>query len=279
MSNQLMKAIKYEVSGEVIDLKPETVKQYLVRGNGNVTDQEVLMFMNLCQYQKLNPLINEAYLIKFGSQPAQIIVSKEAFMKRAESNDTFEGFEAGIIYEINDEIHQVTGAVKPKKADLIGGWCKVYRTDRKKPIEVHVSIEEFGKNQATWKDMPLNMIRKVAIVNALREAFPNSLGAMYSEEEAPKEEVTSYQERERRDITPEEPQQEQQVDPLQQARQDLNEKFQLLGITTNEQITEYIQKHAPDAKKPPTLKDILGLISIVDEHIEFNANQNDELPE
>ena len=33
--------------------------------------------------------------------------------------------------------------------------------------------------------MPLNMIRKTAIVNALREAFPDNVGAMYTEEEAP----------------------------------------------------------------------------------------------
>lgn len=32
--------------------------------------------------------------------------------------------------------------------------------------------------------MPLTMIRKTAIVNALREAFPENLGAMYTEEES-----------------------------------------------------------------------------------------------
>src|SRR5690554_836745 len=32
--------------------------------------------------------------------------------------------------------------------------------------------------------MPLNMIRKSAIVNGLREAFPDSLGAMYTEDDA-----------------------------------------------------------------------------------------------
>lgn len=31
--------------------------------------------------------------------------------------------------------------------------------------------------------MPMNMIRKTAIVNALREAFPNNVGAMYTEDD------------------------------------------------------------------------------------------------
>ena len=279
MSNALVKAISYEVSGEKIDLQPDTVKKYLVRGNGNVTDQEILMFMNLCQYQKLNPLVNEAYLIKFGSQPAQIIVSKDAFMKRAESHEKFDGFEAGIIYEFNDEIKHVNGAIKPKKAELIGGWCKVYRSDRKQPIEVQVSIDEFSKGQATWKDMPLNMIRKVAIVNALREAFPNSLGAMYSEEEAQKsnvDDIPEYKPRDRKDITPNEssvatpPKQEdtKQNDPVQRARNEMMEKFKKLGITTSDAMKAYIAKHVPNASNPPTLQELTGLLAIMDMDLE-----------
>ena len=57
--------------GQVLNV--ETVKNYLVRGNGDITDQETLMFIELCKAQHLNPFINEAYLIKFGSQPAQTI--------------------------------------------------------------------------------------------------------------------------------------------------------------------------------------------------------------
>ena len=89
MTNQnavMASPISFEVNGSEVKLSGNTVRQYLVRGNGNVSDQEVVMFMNLCKFQKLNPFLNEAYLIKFGSQPSQIIVSKEAFMKRAEAN-------------------------------------------------------------------------------------------------------------------------------------------------------------------------------------------------
>lgn len=183
-NNELMNhTIKYEVNGEQINLSGNTVKQYLVSGNGNVTDQEVVMFLNLCKFQQLNPFLNEAYLIKFGSQPAQIIVSKEAFMKRAEMNPHYRGVEAGIIVERNNELKEVEGAVKLPNDKLIGAYAKVYRDDRDKPVTVRISLEEFGKGQATWKQMPMNMIRKTAIVNALREAFPNNVGAMYTEDD------------------------------------------------------------------------------------------------
>lgn len=185
MSNALMtKVTEFEVNGEAVKLTGNTVKDYLVRGNGNVSDQELVMYINLCKYQKLNPFLNEAYLVKFGSQPAQIIVSKEAFMKRAENHPAYEGFEAGIIVEREGELVEVEGAVKLPKDELIGGWARVYRNDRKQPINVRISLEEFGKGQATWKQMPLNMIRKSAIVNAQREAFPETLGALYTEDDA-----------------------------------------------------------------------------------------------
>lgn len=184
MSNDLMtKATEFEVNGEPVKLSGNMVKQYLVRGNGEVSDQELVMFINLCKYQKLNPFLNEAYLVKFGSQPAQIITSKEAFMKRAENHPAYEGFEAGIIVERDGELKEIEGAVKLSNDKLIGGWAKIYRSDRQKPITTRISLEEFGKGQATWKQMPLNMIRKSAIVNAQREAFPETLGALYTEDD------------------------------------------------------------------------------------------------
>lgn len=184
-NNALMtKKVSYEVNGETVDLTGNTVKNYLVRGNGAVTDQEVVLFLNLCKFQQLNPFLNEAYLVKFGSNQAQIIVSKEAFMKRAEKNKEFAGFKAGIIVARDNEIVEIEGAFKLPTDKLIGGFAKVYRKDRETPIVVKISFEEFSKGQSTWKQMPMNMIRKTAIVNALREAFPNSLGAMYTEEEA-----------------------------------------------------------------------------------------------
>lgn len=190
--------VEFEVNGEEVKLSGNTVKQYLVRGNGKVSDQELVMFMNLCKFQKLNPFLNEAYLIKFGSSPAQIITSKEAFMKRAENHPKYEGFEAGIIVERDGELVEIEGAVMLSADVLIGGWAKIYRSDRKSPVTSKISLKEFGKGQATWKDMPMNMIRKSAIVNAQREAFPESLGALYTEDDAdvssPPREVNVQQE-------------------------------------------------------------------------------------
>lgn len=176
------KPVVYEANGEQVKLSPTIVRQYLVHGNEEVSDQEVVMFMQLAQYQKLNPFLNEAYLIKFRGAPAQIITSKEAFMKRANANPHYKGSKAGIIVARGDEMKKLQGAVKLPDDKLIGAWAQVERDDRE-PTYIEVSMDEFSKNQSTWKSMPATMIRKTALVNALREAFPQDLGALYTEDD------------------------------------------------------------------------------------------------
>lgn len=190
------KTVTYQAGGEEIKLSATAIRRFLVSGNAEVTDQEIMMFLSLCKYQKLNPFINEAYIVKFKNKqgpdkPAQLIVSKEAFMKRAESNPEYEGMEAGIIVERDGELVELEGAIKLTNDKLVGGWASVYRADRKKPVKVRISLQEFGKGQATWNSSPMNMIRKTAVVNALREAFPNALGAMYTEDDPQPEHQTN----------------------------------------------------------------------------------------
>lgn len=176
-------SVTFQANGEDVKLAPSTVRNYLVSGDGKVTDQEVVMFINLCKYQHLNPFLNEAYIVKFGSRPAQLITSKEAFMKRAEANEHFRGSKAGVIVVRNNEIIYSQGAFALPSDTIVGGWAEVKRDDREEPIHIEISFDEFNKKQATWKDMPANMIRKTALVNALREAFPDSLGSLYTEDD------------------------------------------------------------------------------------------------
>lgn len=172
-------------SGEV-SLSADTVKKYLVNGNGNVTDQEVTMFLNLCKYQKLNPFLREAYLIKFGTSPATIVTGKEVFTKRASKLKDCKGWQAGItIVNKKGEIERREGGLLLKDEELVGGWCKVFREGWEVPMLSEVSFYEYNKGQSSWKTMPAVMIRKVAIVSALREAFPEDFQGLYSQEEMP----------------------------------------------------------------------------------------------
>ena len=79
-SNNALQLATYTLEGGQV-LNAETVKNYLVSGNGNITDQETMMFIELCKAQKLNPFIREAYLIKFGNSPANIVVGKDVLCR------------------------------------------------------------------------------------------------------------------------------------------------------------------------------------------------------
>ncbi len=178
------KGVTYEVGGEVVELTLKTVKNYLVRGSEEVSDQEVVLFINWCKYNLLNPWNNEAYLVKYDkTKPAQNITSKGAFLNRAEDHPEYDGFKAGLIVSRGDEIVEVEGSFTLKDDVILGGWAEVYRKDKKYPYTAKVNYEEYNKGQSTWKSMPRTMIRKVALVQALREAFPKNLSSLYTEEE------------------------------------------------------------------------------------------------
>ena len=182
MKNSLATLEYTMADGQV--LTADTVRNYLVSGNGNVTDQEVVMFIELCKAQHLNPFIREAYLIKFGNSPANIVVGKDVFVKRAYRNPDYEGMRAGIVVvDKTGDVKEREGSLKAPGETLIGGWCEVYIKNKKHPIKSIVSLEEYSKAQSTWKSMPMVMIRKVAMVTALREAFPEDLQGMYDASE------------------------------------------------------------------------------------------------
>lgn len=177
----------YDVNGQEVKLSFDNVRKYLVKGNAPVTDQEVVMFISLCKYNQLNPFLNEAYLIKFssarGDGSAQMVVSKEAFFKRAESHPMYDGIDSGIIVQRGNEILELDGCFHLASDILLGAWAKVYRKDRSRPVVAKVNLGEFDKGNSIWREKKPTMICKVAKVQALRESFPAQLGAMYTSEE------------------------------------------------------------------------------------------------
>ena len=169
------------------DLSVHTIKKYI---NDKATDEEAYVFLQLCKARGLNPFLKEAYLIKYDHvSAATMVVGKDAFMKRAELNIQFDGIQAGIIVDCGDDTtmkkfdEERKGTVLLDGETLIGGWAKVYRKDHKYPTEITVSMKEFNTGKSSWKKMPATMIRKVALVQALREAFPSELSGMYDQSE------------------------------------------------------------------------------------------------
>lgn len=184
---------EYEANGEVVRISPNMIRKYLVSGGGNVTDEEVTMFLSLCKFQHLNPFLREAYLIKYGdAQPATMVVGKDVFMKRARRQPDFTGLQAGVLVRdvASGELIEREGTYFSKSSEeLVGGWARVYISGYKVPLYTSVSLDEYigrkknGEVNGQWAGKPATMIRKVAISQVLREAFPDVAGGLYGQEE------------------------------------------------------------------------------------------------
>lgn len=170
------------------DLSYEHFMELLVPENtpeaSKPTRQEVLFFLELCRARSLNPFVREIHLVKYAGQRAHYITGKDAFISRANSDPNFNGLTAGIIVENTDgSIERLVGSFMPPKAKLLGGWCDVWLKSRDYPSSASISLSEYSSNQSTWSKIPATMIRKVAVVQALREAFPERFGGLYDSSE------------------------------------------------------------------------------------------------
>ena len=167
MKNEREKAIVKAEPGPLLKVTAETIKKYIC---ASATDQEIELFKNQCQMFQLNPFKREIYLIKYGSYPADIVVGYEVYLKRAERSKQWDGMESGI-----------KGSLRKK--DLVA-WAKVYRKDRERPLYHEVDYDEYVKKKKDdtitrfWAKMPKTMLKKVAVSQAFRLAFPDEMAGM-----------------------------------------------------------------------------------------------------
>ena len=135
------------------------------------TESEFQMFWEFCKSTGLNPFKKEIWFIKT-SQGVQMMTGINGFLTIANKHPQFDG---------------MTVKIDEQDGKLVSATCTVYRKDRKYPSEATVYYSEYAKNSPIWRTMPRMMLQKVAKSVALREAFPQELNGMYTQEEMPPE--------------------------------------------------------------------------------------------
>lgn len=155
------------------------------------TDAECKIFLETCKQYHLNPFTKEAFLIHYDNKnedtASTIVLGKNCYMQMAERHPSFDGFEAGVIVLTADgQLLNREGSIVYDGGGgetLLGGWAKVYRKDRTRASYEEVKLSEYDTGKSLWNSKKATMIRKVALVHALREAFPSTFGALYDESE------------------------------------------------------------------------------------------------
>jgi len=154
----------------------------------NLDEKTKRKFLVLCRERNLNPFLDEVYLIsseRDGKFYFTIVVSKDVFTTRASQNNLCDGFASGVVVlNENGELIEREGSLVLQSEQLVGGWATVYRKDwGKVAMKKTVGLKEYGKNTRAWREMPATMVAKVALVQALRDAFPAEFSGLYTEEE------------------------------------------------------------------------------------------------
>lgn len=185
------------MDGQRMTVTFDDVRNFICK---EATIAECRIFLETCKQYHLNPFTKEAYLIHYdnknGDTASTIVLGKTCYMKMAEAHPQYDGFEAGVIVfvpEVGKLIHR-EGSIIYKGEELVGGWAKTYRKDRSRPFYEEVNFSEYDTKKSLWVTKPATMIRKVALVHTLREAFPATFGGLIDESEVPVEAEAGFRE-------------------------------------------------------------------------------------
>lgn len=168
----------------LLAINEQTVTAFL---NDKLTKPEMALFLNLCAMFQLNPFKREVYPIKYkAGDPAAFVIGYETYLKRAERTKNWAGMKTGT-------------TIGPNGVPL-QAWAEVYRKDwGDRPLYHEVYYAEYVQLKAEyvqgqptgkrvpnkmWAEKPITMLKKVAIAQAMRMAFPDEMaGLPYIEEE------------------------------------------------------------------------------------------------
>ncbi len=201
---------------DAVKLSVSIVKRLIAvktRSGHTCSDDDAIKFIAMCKARRLNPFEGDAFLIGFDSKDGpkfSLITAHQAFLKRAELHAEYDGLRSGVVVSPGYEcsacqgkrilippngvptkciicngvglIDEVEGDIVPKDQELVGAWAVVHKKG-KLPMCKRLPIAPFDKGYGQWESNRSGMIVKCVEADALRSAFPTTLGGLYLREE------------------------------------------------------------------------------------------------
>ncbi len=235
-----------------MDEATRIVKDYLSLVGQKIPQQDVKRFLEICKAFNLNPFKREIYLIPRGDG-ASIIVGYETYLKRAERSGKLDGWRVWTEGSMKD------GTLK--------ACIEIKRKDWSQPFYHEVYFNEYRQDTHIWRTKPITMIKKVAIAQGFRLAFPEELGGMpYTQDEVDveKEEQVSVEvirDENQSGSNNREPEQTQQsptitIDEIARIiKPELKELMKQRKMTTKEVINFWIEYNGDQDRMIEVLRD------------------------
>lgn len=294
MKNQLA-LYQNLVFGELTEQDVVTIRETIGK---DCNESQFKLFMSISKSADANPVLNEIYPAVRGGQ-LTVQFGIDFYVRKAKETPGYLGYDVQLVHE-NDEfkMHQEMDedgryfividehSFGFPRGKVIGGYTFAYK-EGLKPFSVIMEVEEvehykksnIGMQKTMWTNNFNDMFKKHMVRRALKAAFGLNFDDG-SVENRDSDVIPEYKSTERKDITPSpeviDKSKNEETDAIDEAKTELQAKFKRLGITGKQAKSDYIKTNAPDIKVDPTLPQLLGLLELMDMHIEMQDAQRSD---
>ena len=125
--------------------------------NGKASDEQVQVFLAVCNEYKLNPFLKEIYAFPAKGGGIQPIVSIDGWIKLIHEREDLDGVEFEEVSDDNGDPEYTT--------------CTIHRKGLSRPVVITEYFAECNRPTDPWKKWPRRMLRHKALIQCARVAF------------------------------------------------------------------------------------------------------------
>ena len=160
--------------------------------DGDVSDAELAAFLHECQRRKLDPFTRQIYLIgRYDSRKGRKVYRSQTSIdgfrliarRAADKSGIDYSYEDTIWFDEQGKRYEIWLSDKPPAGAKVVVIRNGSRFDAVARFGAYVQMDRNGNPAGQWRNMADVMVAKCAEALALRKAFPEDLGGIYTEEE------------------------------------------------------------------------------------------------